>query len=161
VYVLDAIYERDNEASPACFFVFHSVDIDAEVEKSGKHILSSTGVKTFKVNCFGSAPRENRGTSPAASYAQGRSIKDIRAFFANATKNSEGKKCLFSVAEDIYDGMLDYAYFGNAVRGFELIRMEAINVNDKEAVARLSRDSFSRQNARNKLISADMRFNID
>ncbi len=160
VYVLDAIYERDNRASPACFFVFHSVDVDAEVEKSDKHVLSTPGVKTFKVNCFGPSPRRN-SRQPTAAYMEGRSINDIRALFANAAKDSGSKKCLFSVAEDIYDGMLDYAYFGNAAHGLELIKMEAIDIKDSEAIAGLSRDSFSRQCARGKLLSADMRLRID
>ena len=159
VYVLDAIYEREKSDSPAFFIVFHSIDSDEEVEKSDKHTLCRPGVRMFKVNCFGGRSARSSGTSP--TNAEGRRMSDVHTFFANATKNSGNNKCAFSVAEDIYDGMLDYAYFGNAVHGVELIKMETIDIHDPDAVTALSRDSFARGYARGKLLSADTRIRVD
>ncbi len=148
VYAIDYAGEKNESEA---YVVFHDIAINQQVEECDKSILTIPGVKIATIKGFSKNDEDGEQSS---KQMEGRTVSDIVQAF-NPRKEDAPKR-LFSVSENIYDGMLDYINFKQMRIGLELFNFNDAALKEDE-IKRMSSMSF----ARNWLRSGAIRQHLD
>ncbi len=146
VYVIDHVGKKNESEA---YLVFHDIEIDAQVETCDTSILRIKGVKVATIRGFPDKYAGDDGITP--TYVKGRTASDILKEFNPKNLYATGKR-IFSVSEDIYDGMLDYINFNNMQIGLELFSFGAFMRLDNDEVETIRRMSFAKNRLRSESI---------
>jgi hypothetical protein len=142
IYVLDYSGEKNEDEA---YIVFHDIEINKQVEECDKSILSIPGVKIASIRGF---PKSDSANSQIPKHMEGRTVSDIIEAFNPKKENSP--KRIFSVSEDIYDGMLDYVNFRQMRLGLELFSFKDFNGFKEDEVTKMRSMSLARNSLRSE-----------